>query len=121
MHAGYSGLPIRKIKDRLTGQVETELVPGKVWLVLKALYTDSLFMPAAAAKASKALTLSQVSIHCAGSYYIMRRVLSDNPHTQGRKMNSSKSKQAIPHFIEMYVLTSTPLSCALIYLPDLPD
>ena len=71
----------RKVKDRRTGQVETELVPGEVWLALKSLYCDSLFVPPVVARVSRALTLKQ-----------------------GRKMSDPASRADIPHFIKMYGL-----------------
>ena len=47
------------MKDRATGKVETERMPGQVWLALRSLYADSLFVPPVAARASKALTKRQ--------------------------------------------------------------
>ena len=59
--AGYShsGGSRRRVRDRRTGQVETELVPGKVTLALNALYSESLFAASATARVSKALTMKQ--------------------------------------------------------------
>ena len=50
---------LRAVKDRATGKVETERMPGQVWLALRSLYADSLFVPSVAARASKALTKRQ--------------------------------------------------------------
>ena len=72
---------LRAVKDRATGKVETERMPGQVWLALRSLYADSLFVPLVAARASKALTKRQGRVrrtpnHCASLASEMPRLWS---------------------------------------------